>query len=111
MTRPNNISSQSNIPDEQLIAYLEGKLSADEQRVVEALLSDEGMESDAIDGLKRINAHEAKQLANKINYKLQNDLRKAKRVKRNHFVDNKWGWVAVLVVLMLVVLAFIVLKT
>lgn len=108
MTRPDNISQ--NLPDEKLMAYLQGKLSAEEQREVELLLSEEGLESDALEGLKAIDSNEAKQLATRINYKLQNDLRKSRRVKRNHFADNKWGWLAVLIVLMLAVLAFVVLK-
>lgn len=101
---------KGNLPEEKLLAYLEGRLSPQEQRDVEALLADEGMESDALEGLKELPAEQTQQLASRINYKLQHDLRKKRHHKRNHFADNKWAWLAVLVVLLLSVLGYCVLK-
>lgn len=100
----------SHIPEDKLMAYLEGKLAPDEQREIEALLEDEGMESDALEGLQELQSNETRLLAQKINYKLQNDLRKSRRTRRNHFADNKWSWIAVLVILLLVVLGFVLIK-
>lgn len=111
MSEPNNISGKGQLTDEQLLAYLEGKLSVEEQRRVEELLSEEGAESDAIDGLVAIQTEEVKHLASRINYKLKNDLRKQNRTRRNYYTDNKWGWLAVLIVLLLSVLAYVVIKS
>ena len=44
-------NGKSMISQEQLIAYLEGRLSAEEQHDVELWLAEEGMESDALEGL------------------------------------------------------------
>lgn len=112
MSTQDNISSQgpNRLTDEQMMAYVEGRLSAEEQRQVEAWLSEEGMESDALEGLQQLKTGDATQLATRINYKLQNDLRRNRRTRRNHFADNKWGWIAVLVILLLAILAFVVIK-
>jgi len=110
MTRPDDISQHNGLPEDKLIAYLEGKLSAEEQREIEALLADEGMDSDALEGLKEISTDETKQLASDINYKLQLDLKKKRRKKRKPFEDNGIGWMAVLLILVLCVLGYMVIK-
>ncbi len=110
MTQANNIPQHGSLPDDKLMAYLEGKLTPEEQREVEALLAEEGMDSDALEGLKEIPTGEAKQLASRINYKLQIDLKKKRRLKRDHFSDNKWAWLAVLIILMLCILGYFVIE-
>lgn len=96
------------LPEEKLMAYLEGKLSPAEQREVEALLAEEGMESDALEGLQQLPADKTRHMAERINYRLQHDLKKNRHRGRKLFSDNKWGWVAVLLILVLVVLAYMV---
>lgn len=98
------------LPEDKLLAYLEGTLSAAEQREVEALLAEEGMESDALEGLQQLPADKTRHIANRINYRLQHDLKKARFRNRRGFTDNKWAWVAVLVVLMVAVLAYLVMR-
>lgn len=108
MTTPNDIwqSGKGELPEEKLLAYLEGKLSPEEQYEVETWLAEEGMESDALEGLQSLPANDTRKLVNRINYKLQNDLRKKRHQKRGYFADNKWAWVAVLIVLLLAVLGY-----
>ena len=48
------------ITEEMLLAYLEGKLTNDEQHAIEEQLSEEGMESDAMEGLQQMGAKAAK---------------------------------------------------
>lgn len=98
------------LPQEKLVAYLEGRLSAEEQREVEAWLADEGMESDAIEGLQQISQQETVQLTERINHKLHKDLRVKRQPKHKFLADNKWGVVAVFVVLLLVALAYWVIR-
>lgn len=100
----------SALPEDKLVAYLEGRLSPEEQREVEALLGDEGMESDAIEGLQQLKMEEARQLAAQINYKLQAELRPARRKPRGYFADNKWAWMAVLIILLFAVLGYVLVK-
>ena len=102
---------KGNLPEDKLLAYLEGKLSPAEQREVEALLSEESMESDALEGLKQLPPGTSHSLVERINHRLQYDLKKDRHRSRKKFADNKWALIAVLVVLLLAVLAYIVIRT
>lgn len=98
------------LPEDKLLAYLEGRLSPAEQREVEALLAEEGMESDALEGLQQLPLSKTQHLAERINYRLQHDLKKERYRGKKHFKDNKWGWVAALLVIILSILAYWVIQ-
>ena len=111
MTDVNNIGQQGGgIPEDMLKAYMEGRLPAEQQREVEARLAEEGMESDALEGLQEISLQESEAIASRINHKLQHELRTKKYRNKKLFTDNKWNWMAVLIVLLLCVLGFVVVK-
>ncbi|MCD6062634.1 MAG: hypothetical protein K0R82_545 [Flavipsychrobacter sp.] len=97
------------LPEEMLQAYLEGRLSPEQQHEVEAWLAEEGMESDAVEGLKNLPPSETRHLVDRLNYDLRHELTKKKR-RRKAITDNQWAWLAVLIVLMLCVLGFVVIK-
>jgi anti-sigma factor RsiW len=113
MTDQQDISQygKGHLPEEKLLAYLEGRLSPAEQREVEALLAEEGMESDALEGLQQLPADKTRRMAERINYRLQHDLKKNRHRGRKHFSDNKWSWLAILLVLILTVLAYFVIRS
>lgn len=104
-----NNDNKGKLPEELLQAYLEGRLSPEQQREVETWLSEEGMESDAVEGLKELPARDTKQLVDRLNYNLHHELAKKKR-RHSTIKDNQWAWLAILVVLMLCVLGFVVIK-
>lgn len=112
MTDVNDIlgNGKSELPADKLIAYLEGKLSPAEQHEVEAWLAEEGMEADALEGLRELSADEARLSVEKINYGLQRQLKKNRYRQKKHFADNKWGWIAVIIILLACVLAFWLIK-
>ena len=93
------------LPEEKLLAYLEGRLTGDELREVEEWLSNEGIESDAIEGLQELRQGEAQQITSKLNNQLQGSLKK-KRRKRRGMMEHKWSWIAICVILLLAVLGF-----
>lgn len=109
MSELNNIwnSGKGKLPDDKLMAYLEGELSAEEQHEVEQWLADEGMEADALEGLKALPASESKEMVIAINYQLRKKLNKKKRGRKQE-VDNNWAWLAVLIVLLLCIAAYVV---
>ncbi len=76
---PNN---GKKLPEDKLLAYLEGKLSPQEQHEVELWMADEGMESDALEGLSSIQASETRQSVLKLNTQLKNALPKKKNRRR-----------------------------
>lgn len=98
------------LSDDRLNAYLEGRLSPEEQREVEALLSEESMESDAVEGLKDISVNDIHQLTEKVNYRLKHDVRKQSHRSRKTYADNKWAWLAIIIVVLLCVLGYWVVK-
>lgn len=96
------------LSEEKLQAYLHGILSKEEEREIELLLSEENMESDALEGLQQLSAESTKSSVHKINRKLHQLTHKRKRRTRP-FTENKWTWLAVVIVLLLVVLGYFVL--
>jgi anti-sigma factor RsiW len=114
MSDPNNILSHSNggkktIPEDKLMAYLEGKLSAAEQHEMELWMADEGMESDALEGLRNIKPEEARHAVNKLNHDLRKSLLNKKR-RRRHPQNNQFTYIAIIIILLLIVVAYIVMR-
>ena len=103
----NEQSKGKQLPEEQLLAYMEGRLSGPELREVEEWLSNEGMESDAIEGLQQMDATEAITLKKLLDKQLQQSL-KLKRRKRRGMMESKWSWLSILVILLLAVAAYAV---
>lgn len=97
-----------NIPEEKLLAYLEGRLSPEEQYEIEQLLAEGGPESDAIDGLRQMDNHEINHAVSNINKKLRKDARSNRMKKRNGGSETYWGWIAIIIVLLLAALGYLV---
>lgn len=113
MSDENNILStgggKRRLPEDKLMAYLEGKLSAAEQHEVELWLADEGMESDALEGLRKLKPQEAIHSVNKLNHHLHKTLLNKKRKRRRPKTDQ-FTWIAIAIILLLIVVAYIVIR-
>ena len=113
MTDHNNIGQEEqpgkHLPEALLLAYMEGKLTGDELHEVEAWLATESMESDALEGLQDFAPQEAKAFTSKLNRQLQQELsKKKKRRNRRSIMDQKWSWIAIVVVILLTAAGFAV---
>ena len=97
------------LPEDKLLAYLEGRLSPEEQHEVEQWLGDEGMESDAVEGLKNIQPAETRDTVDRINHALRKQLMPKKR-KRRQIKDNPLAMQAVVIISLLIILAYIVIR-
>lgn len=97
------------LSEEKLMAWLEGKLSAEEQHEVERWLADEGMESDAMEGLRELHPSETKHIVGKLNHNLRKAIIGKKR-KRRPLASNQFTLIAIALILLLVVLAYIVIR-
>lgn len=104
-----NNEEKGALSEAKLLAYFEGRLSLEEQREVELLLSDDGLESDAMDGLQELSASEIKVASAELKYKLNKDLKTTSR-RRKPYNDPKWTILAIFLILMLCVLGFIVIR-
>ena len=99
------------LSQEKLLAYLEGKLSVAEQREVEVLLSEDGADADAIEGLKDLTPADTHVLANRIDYTLLHELRKNKYKGRKKLAADMWTWVALLIIILLSCVAYWIVST
>jgi hypothetical protein len=104
--QPNN-GNKGSLPEDKLLAYLEGKLPPQEQHEVEIWLAEEGMENDAQEGLAAIAATERTQSIGRINTKLHKKLAKPKR--RTLRTDTNIIAV-IIIILLMVVAAYCVIK-
>ncbi len=113
MSEQDNISpfggGKKKLSEEKLMAYMAGKLSPAEQHEVEQWLAEEGMESDALEGLYGQNADETKHTVSRLNHDLRQTLHNKKR-KRRPANNNYTSWIAIVIILMLVVVAYLVIR-
>jgi anti-sigma factor RsiW len=116
MKKDNNISpidpgkgDAARLKEEKLLAYLDGKLPPEEQHEVEAWLADEGMESDAVDGLQELAKAERTQSINTLNNKLRKTIgRKTRKARKLKTDVNQMA--AVLIILLLIIVAYCVIR-
>lgn len=92
--------------EEQLYAWLNGELPPEEQHEMEQWLGQEGMESDAMEGLKTLGATEAKATVTRLRAKLNAGL--TPKRKRKPLWDNPAiTLTAIAVVLLLCIMAYL----
>ena len=114
MSDINNISPFSNrgkepLSEERLMAYLEGRLSPAEQHEIEQWMTEDGMESDALEGLHSVAPEHTRAAVNR----LKHDLRKTivgKKNKRKPLKTDLNTVVAIVLILLLAVIAYVVIR-
>ncbi len=114
MSDQENISPFSNrsnekLSEDKLMAYLEGQLSPAEQHDVELWLAEEGMESDAVEGLKNLQPHETKHSLTKLKHGLGKTMLGGKRKRRPLRTDHI-TWIAIGIILLLTIVAYLVIR-
>lgn len=97
------------LSEDKLMAYLEGTLPPAEQHEVELWLADEGMESDALEGLRKLKHNDMLHSVNKLNHHLRKTIFSKKR-KRRKLGSDQFTWVAVLIILLLAIVAYLVIR-
>jgi anti-sigma factor RsiW len=97
------------LSEDKLMAYLEGKLPPSEQHNVEQWLSEEGMESDALEGLRSLRPEDTLHAVDRLKHGLRKKLT-GKRHKRKALITNPVTFVAIVVILLLAAIAYIVLR-
>jgi hypothetical protein len=109
-----NILSNSNkdIDNQQLMDYLNGKLSGDALHDVEKSMADNEFLNDAVEGLQRLEGKTNMQsYVDELNASMQKSLakKKARRLRRR-LKDQNWTLLAIILVIVLCVLGYIVIK-
>jgi len=114
MSEQDNISPfgpgrKEKLSEDKLMAYLEGKLTTAEQHDVEQWLAEDGMESDAMEGLQALQPEETKQAVGKLKHGLRKTL-VGKKQKRRPLKTDYNTLIAIAVILFLAVIAWIVIR-
>lgn len=103
---------KSEVDQETLLAYLQGKLSAAQQHEVEKNLIDGEFDAEALEGLQTFgDTKKLASLVDGLNADLKKKTAKTKQARnlRNVAVPS-WLWLAVVLILVIAVIGFIVIK-
>ena len=109
-----NILSNSNkdIDNQQLMDYLSGQLSAEQQHAVERSMADSEFMNDAVEGLQNIpNKKDLQTYVDELNAALQKSTQKKKqRRQKRRLKDEPWAYVAVILILLLCIIAYVLVR-
>ena len=109
-----NILSNSNkdIDNQQLMDYLSGQLTGEQQHAVERSMADSEFMNDAVEGLQNIpNQKDLQTYVDELNTALQKSMQKKKqRRQKRRLKDEPWAYVAVILILLLCVIAYVLVR-
>lgn len=98
------------VDQETLLKYLEGKLSDEQTHELEKRMLDSDFTNDAVEGLQQIkNKGDISSLVEQLNRDLHKKLdKKKKRREKLRFRDQPWLYIAIVIILLLIILSYLV---
>jgi len=105
-------NGNKDIDHQRLMDYLQGKLSPEESHEVEKMMAENDLFNDAMEGLQNIqDKRDIQTYVEQLNRGLQKSLTKkrARREKRR-LKEGPWGYVAIIVIIMLCIAAYYVVR-
>ena len=109
-----NILSNSNkdIDNQKLMDYISGKLSGKDKHEVEQWMIDNNFESEALEGLQTIkNKKDLDVYVTELNKELNKYLQvKKQRRDKKKIKEIPWSYLAIVVVLILIIIAYLVIQ-
>lgn len=105
-------SDQEDFNKEQMLKYLNGELSADEQHELEKAMIDSEMMSDAMEGLQSFGRpKDIPRIEKNINSNLQKYLKKKKGIREKRKIrDLPWLYIFIIIILLLIIISFVIIK-
>ena len=102
----------TNVDQETLLLYLQGKLSEEKKHEVEKQLLQHDFDDDAVDGLQEFKDKEQLQyMVEMLNRDLKKKTeKKKKRREKMKLKDQPWLYISILILILLVALAFFVIQ-
>lgn len=100
----------SEVDQEALLKYLEGKLSAEEQHELEKNTLDDPFEADALEGLQDIsNKAKVAAIVEQLNQDLKKKTEKKKKLPHRREVKiEPWLLISIVIILLIAVISFII---
>lgn len=109
-----NILSNSNkdIDNQKLMDYISGKLSGKEKHEVEQWMIDNNFESEALEGLQTIkDKKELEVYVRQLNKELNKYLHQKKHRRNSKKIKEiPWAYLAIVIVLLLIIIAYLVIQ-
>jgi len=105
-------NNNKDIDQQRLMDYLQGKLSPEESHEVEKMMAENDLVGDAMEGLQDIpNKRDIQTYVEQLNRGLQKSLtKKRQRRKKRRLKEGPWGYVAIIVIVMLCIAAYYVVR-
>ena len=102
----------TDVDQETLLLYLQGKLSEEKKHEVEKQLLQNEFDEDAVDGLQEIKDKEQLQyMVEMLNRDLKKKTEKKKKQREKMKIkDQPWLYISILILILLVVLCYIVIR-
>jgi hypothetical protein len=103
-------SLSTEVDQETLLLYLQGKLSEEKKNEVEKKIIDNEFADDAMEGLQQFkNKYDLSMLVEQLNRDLHNKLeKKKKRRDKLQIKDQTWIYFAVVIIIILIVISYYV---
>jgi hypothetical protein len=100
----------TNIDQETLLLYLQGKLTPEKQHEIEKQITDSEFESDAFEGLQNIkDQRHLQSIVNQLNYDLKRKTAKKKAFREKlRLKEEPWLLLSIIIILLLIIISFIV---
>ena len=105
-----NLSTE--IDQETLLLYLQGKLSEEKKHEVEKKLMENPFAEDALEGLQQFrNKQDVSKFVEQLNRELRNKvIRKKRRRDKLRLKDQGWIYITILIIIILVIVSFLVIQ-
>lgn len=106
-------NEEEQVNNDELMKYLEGKLSEEEKNAFERKSADSSFMNDAVEGLQQFeNKRKLDEYVAQLNKNLHDQLGARKlRKERKKLKDNPWVLLSVIIILALCLLAYLVIHT
>ena len=106
-----NLEPDQPIDQQQLLAYLSGKLDAASSEAFERSMAENAFLKDAADGLKPVSDNTDLELVvEQLNRHLHRELKQKKSRKGHHVFSFPWVYVAAAVILIVCVVTFVMIR-
>lgn len=102
----------TDIDQETLLLYLQGKLSADQQHEVEKKMLEDDFEADAVEGLQNVkNQQQLTLIVDQLNRDLKKRTQKKNTRRQKLRLENPyWLYLSLVIILLLVVISYFIIR-
>lgn len=104
-------NADDELNDDELLNYVQGKSTEEEEHAVEKKMADSSFLNDAVEGLQQFSSTErANNYVHQLNEQLHNKLTEKNRSRHKTSINLSWQIIAVVTIIVLCVLAYVIIE-